>query len=58
MVYVVHPKANGFEDGIAGKIPHLVLMGLSSYSLFSAHCPEIGIYRDNDSELEVGSNHY
>lgn len=58
MVYVIHPKGNAFDDGLVGRVPHLIMMGLSSYSLFSAHCPEIAIYRDNDSELEVGSNHY
>ena len=59
MVYVVHPKGNGFGDGgMTDRIGHLVIMGLASYSLFSANCPEIAIYRDNDSELEVGSNHY
>lgn len=34
------------------------MIGLSSYSLFSQHCPEIAIYRDNDQELNWGSNHY
>lgn len=59
MVYVVHPQGNGFGDnGLGSHIGHLVIMGLASYSLFSGKCPEIAIYRDNDSELEVGSNHY
>jgi hypothetical protein len=39
-------------------MPWLVLVGLSSYSLFSHHCPESAIYRDNDQELAWGSNHY
>lgn len=57
MVWMIHPAANGGDDLVA-RIPHLAIIGLSSYSLFSAHCPEVAIYRDNDSELEFGSNHY
>lgn len=56
MVYVVNPATGGQEVG--ARIPHLVVIGLSSYSLFSAHCPELAIYRDNDQELDWGSNHY
>lgn len=56
MVYAIHPQTAG--DDMVARIPQIVIMGLSSFSLFSQHCPEIAIYRDNDSELNWGSNHY
>ena len=56
MVYIVNPETTGEDLGT--RIPHLVIIGLSSYSLFSQHCPEVAIYRDNDQELNWGSNHY
>ena len=34
------------------------LLALNSYSLFSKNCPESAVYRDNDSEFQIGSNHY
>lgn len=36
----------------------LVMIGFSGYSLFSYKCPETAIYRDNESEFGLGSNHY
>ena len=62
MAYAFHPSTMslfyGSEQGLASSLPWLVLVGLSSYSLFSHHCPESAIYRDNDQELGWGSNHY
>jgi len=62
MAYAFHPYTMslfyGSEQGLASSLPLLVLVGLSSYSLFSHHCPESAIYRDNDQELGWGSNHY
>jgi hypothetical protein len=62
MTYAFHPATMmslyGVEQSLAANIPQLILIGLSSYSLFSHHCPESAIYRDNDQELDWGSNHY
>lgn len=62
MAYAFHPYTMslfyGSEQGLASSWPWLILVGLSSYSLFSHHCPESAIYRDNDQELSWGSNHY
>lgn len=62
MSYAFHPSTMSLfyasELDVASSLPWLVLVGLSSYSLFSHHCPESAIYRDNDQELAWGSNHY
>jgi hypothetical protein len=50
----------GFRDEERGGVIALsyILMSLSSYSLFSKNCPESAVYADNDSEFQIGSNHY
>lgn len=62
MTFVFHPTTlfYFFEDfnTTAVLITGLIVSGLSSYCLFSAHCPESAIYRDNDIYFAFGSNHY
>ena len=62
MVYAVHPTTLGYffldNRGLASAVPLLIFIGLSGFSLFSHHCPEGAVYRDNDQELDWGSNHY
>lgn len=52
-----------FLDGIILKdnpyqIMCIVFSSLAGYSLFSHRCPEPAIYRDNEAEFGLGSNHY
>lgn len=60
--FALHPNTlEYFFEGDASTGPliiGLVISGLSSYCLFSAHCPESAIYRDNDIYFGFGSNHY
>jgi len=56
MSYMFHPSTTG--TSLTSSIPYFVIIGLSSFSLFGHHCPEIAIYRDNDAEVAWGSNHY
>ena len=64
MVYVLHPRTLAYFYGaesdteLGGYIPLLLLIGLSSFGLFSARCPESAVYLNNDQELNWGSNHY
>ena len=62
MVYAVHPTTLGYffsdDRDLASAVPLLIFIGLSGFSLFSQHCPEAAVYRDNDQELDWGSNHY
>jgi hypothetical protein len=64
MTYALHPATLSLFWGeqdvpweFADSAPFLVLAGLTSYSLFSAQCPELAIYRDNE-DFASTSNHY
>jgi hypothetical protein len=60
--YAFHPATLDYFFGGASTsgvlITGLIVNGLASYCLFSAHCPESAIYRDNDIYFGFGSNHY
>jgi hypothetical protein len=62
MTHAFHSATLSFYFGESSTtgifVSGLVVLGLSSYSLFSAHCPESAIYRDNDIYFGFGSNHY
>ena len=62
MTHAFHSATLSFYFGESSTtgifVSGLVVLGLSSYSLFSAHCPESAIYRDNDICFGFGSNHY
>jgi hypothetical protein len=63
MTYFIHPRTINFWNGtndltLINSIPYLIIISVSSFSLFSKQCPEVAIYRDNDSEFNWGSNHY
>lgn len=56
----INPNRNSIimDHRTAPFIYCLVFIGLSGYSLFSHKCPEGAIYRDNEAEFGLGSNHY
>ena len=49
---------HGFSLALVPGIPTYVMSAFASYSLFSGRCPESAVYRDNDQEFTMGSNHY
>jgi hypothetical protein len=49
---------HGFTLAMVPGLPTYIIGGLSSYSLFAGRCPESAVYRDNDEEFALGSNHY
>jgi hypothetical protein len=49
---------HGFTLALVPGIPTYVMSAFASYSLFSGRCPESAVYRDNDQEFTLGSNHY
>lgn len=51
-------KAFMNEESFTINLMAYILLALNSYSLFSKNCPESAVYRDNDSEFQIGSNHY
>lgn len=62
MTFALHPATLTYFFGESSTtgflVSGLLVSGLSSSCLFSAHCPESAIYRDNDIYFGFGSNHY
>lgn len=64
MTYFLHPKTMDYwylkydHHTFGNSAPYLILVALSSYSLFSKQCPEIAVYLDNTEDFDFGSSHY